>query len=56
MYTRMRIPTAVVFDKIDVVGSTRHPLYSYLASFPDGRLSLNFGRRLLFGAADKPLS
>ena len=23
-------PTAVVFDKIDVVGSTRHPLYSIL--------------------------
>ena len=42
-------PTAVVFDKIDVVGSTRHPLYSYLASFPDpngvGRLSLNFEKR-----------
>ena len=44
-------PTAVVFDKIDVVGSTRHPLYSYLASFPDpngvGRLSLNFEKFLL---------
>ena len=36
-----------MFDKIDVVGSTRHPLYSYLASFPDGRLSLNFEKLLL---------
>ena len=44
-------PTAVVFDKIDVVGGTRHPLYSYLASFPDpngvARLSLNFEKFLL---------
>ena len=44
-------PTAVVFDKIDVVGSTRHPLYAYLASFPDpngvARLSLNFEKFLL---------
>ncbi|CAH0375960.1 unnamed protein product [Pelagomonas calceolata] len=44
-------PTAVVFDKIDVVGSTRHPLYSYLATYPDpngvGRLSLNFEKFLL---------
>ena len=44
-------PTAVVFDKIDVVGGTRHPLYAYLASFPDpngvGRLSLNFEKFLL---------
>ena len=40
-----------MFDKIDVVGSTRHTLYSYLASFPDpngvGRLSLNFEKLLL---------
>jgi glutathione peroxidase len=46
-------PTAVVFDKVDVVGGTRHPLYSYLASFPDpngvGRLSLNFEKFLLDG-------
>ena len=44
-------PTAVVFDKIDVVGGTRHPLYSYLATFPDpngvARLSLNFEKFLL---------
>ena len=44
-------PTAVVFDKVDVVGSTRHPLYSYLATYPDpngvGRLSLNFEKFLL---------
>ena len=44
-------PTAVVFDKVDVVGGTRHPLYAYLASFPDpngvGRLSLNFEKFLL---------
>merc|ERR1719353_2604151 len=52
--TRAASPSSRTFglvDKIDVVGSTRHPLYSYLATYPDpngvGRLSLNFEKFLL---------
>ena len=44
-------PTAVVFDKIDVIGNTAHPLYRYLAKAPNpngvGRLTVNFEKFLL---------
>ena len=46
-------PTAVVFDKVDVLGKTAHPLFTYLAQTPNpngvGRLTLNFEKFLLDG-------
>ena len=51
-------PTAVVFDKIDVIGNTAHPLYRYLALATNpngvGRLTVNFEKFLLDGDG-KPL-
>jgi len=51
-------PTAVVFDKVDIIGNTRHPLYTYLCSYPNpngvGRLTLNYEKFLLDGDG-KPL-
>lgn len=46
-----QFPYAVVFDKIDIVGPTQHPLFNYLASKsnPNGRrsITLNFEKFLL---------
>lgn len=45
-------PTAVVFDKVDILGATAHPLYKYMMGHlknPNGRaaVSLNFEKFLL---------
>jgi len=46
-------PNAVIFDKIDVLANTAHPLYRYLSAFKNpngvGRLTLNFEKFLLDG-------
>lgn len=50
-YSFGQFPYAVVFDKVDVVGPTQHPLFNYLASKanPNGRrsITLNFEKFLL---------
>ena len=51
-------PDAVVFDKIDVLANTAHPLYRALATFKNpngvGRLTLNF-EKFLLDADGRPL-
>lgn len=52
-------PNAVVFDKVDLLGKTAHPLYQYLMSNlrnPNGRaaVSLNF-EKFLLDATGKPV-
>ncbi|KAJ8613943.1 hypothetical protein CTAYLR_008781 [Chrysophaeum taylorii] len=46
-------PAAVVFDKVDVLGKTAHPLFQYLQTYPNpngvNRLTVNFEKFLLDG-------